>query len=107
MSQVQEALRQFRSEVYQVFDSSRDAAFELIVAIASSPAARSAVQVSDSPLMRRGYASVYKGLQRTCIDQPALSALLVRQAEAHEGLTVTGYTIYSPDHPLSARAHRR
>jgi hypothetical protein len=104
VSKVQEALRQFRSEVYQVFEPSRDAAFELIDAIASSPAARSAVQVSDSPLMTRGYASVYKALERTRIDPAALSDLLVRQAEAHGELSVAGYAIYSLDHTPYPRA---
>ena len=59
----QETLSQFRELVYQVFGTSRDAAFELIDAIASSPNARSAVEVSESALMERNYASVYKGLE--------------------------------------------
>lgn len=98
MSKIQEALRQFRSEVYQVFYPSRDAAFELIDAIASSPAARSAVEVSESPLMARRYASVYKGLERTRINEWALNDLLVRQAETQGELRVAGYAIYSLDH---------
>ncbi len=84
--------------MYQVFHPSRDAAFELIDAIASSPAARSAVEVSESPLMARGYASVYKGLERTRIDEWALNDLLVRQAETQGELRVAGYAIYSLDH---------
>ena len=65
MQQAEEAIRQwplegppFRQEVYQVFGSSRDAAFEVIDAMAprratfaSSPYARSAAEVSTSPLM--------------------------------------------------------
>jgi hypothetical protein len=96
--QVQESLRQFRLEVYQVFCRSRDAAFELIDAIASSPNARSAVEVSESPLMKRSFASVYKGLERTRIDECELNKVLVRQAETHGELTVSGYAIYSLDH---------
>ncbi len=98
MYQNHEALRRFRDEVYQVFNGSRDAAFEMIDAIASSPHARSAVEVSDSPLMRRRYASVYKSLERTQIDESSLRALLVRQAEVLGELEVAGYRIQALDH---------
>lgn len=98
MYQIQEALRRFRDEVYQVFGASRDAAFEIIDAIASSPHARSAVEVSDSPLMQRRYASVYKGLERTRIDEDSLRMLLVQQADMSGELQVAGYMIQALDH---------
>lgn len=98
MYQVLQAMRRFRDEVYQAFGASRDAAFELIDAIASSPHARSAVEVSDSGLMRRGYASVYKGLERTRINEVRLRELLVQQAAASGELRVAGYMIQALDH---------
>lgn len=98
MCKTEEALRQLRRGVYQVFGASRDAAFEVIDAIASSPHARSAVEVSDSPLMRRKYASVYKSLERTRIDEDSLRSLLVRQAAADGELRVAGYMIQALDH---------
>jgi hypothetical protein len=98
VSKFQEALSQFRERVYQVFGASRDAAFELIDAIASSPHAQSAVEVSDSPLMQRNYASVYKGLERTKIDEAALRTVLVKQADDSGELTVAGYAIQALDH---------
>ena len=98
MSKLQEVLSQFRQTVYQVFEASRDAAFELIDAIASSPNARSAVEVSDSPLMERNYASVYKGLERTKIDEGALRTALVKQADESGELMVAGYAIQALDH---------
>ena len=94
----QETLSQFRELVYQVFGASRDAAFELIDAIASSPQANSAVEVSESPLMQRNYASVYKGLERTRIDEAALRKALVKQADASGKLMVAGYAIQALDH---------
>ena len=104
MSKLQEVLSQFRQTVYQVFEASRDAAFELIDAIASSPNARSAVEVSDSPLMERNYASVYKGLERTKIDEGALRTALVKQADESGELMVAGYAIQALDHtPLSSQ----
>lgn len=104
MYQVLQALRRFRGEVYQVFTASRDAAFELIDGIASSPHARSAVEVSLSPCMQRRYSSVYKALERTRIDEQHLRAVLVKQAEAQGELSVAGYTIYSLDHTPYPRA---
>ena len=84
--------------MYQRFEASRDAAFELIDAIASSPNARSAAEVSESPLMERNYASIYKGLERTEIDESALRKLLVKQADASGELMVAGYAIQALDH---------
>jgi hypothetical protein len=96
--QIHEPLGRFRDEVYQVFNGSRDAAFEMIDAIASSPHARSVVEVSDSPLMRRRYASVYKSLERTQIDEVRLRAVLRQHAEAQGELEVAGYRIQALDH---------
>lgn len=75
-------LRQFREAVYMTLDPSGDAAFETIDAIASSRDARSAVEISLSPTMERNFASVYKGLERTRLDQERLRPLLVGAARA-------------------------
>ena len=98
LDKFRETLSQFREAVYQVFGASRDAAFELIDAIASSPHARSAVEVSESPLMQRKYASVYKGLERTKIDEEQLRKVLTKQADESGELTVAGYVIQALDH---------
>jgi DDE superfamily endonuclease len=93
-----EELRQFREAVYQTIERSRDAAFEVIDAIASSPNARSAAEVSESALMQRGFGSVYKALERMQLDVTALIKLLTRQADLHGTLEVAGYAIYALDH---------
>ncbi|MCW5969496.1 MAG: hypothetical protein KIT57_13390 [Blastocatellales bacterium] len=98
-----EPLRQFRHTVYQKLAPSRDAAFEIIDAIASSPEARSAVEVSLSPTMERGYASVYKGIERVRIDEEGLKEELVKQAEANGELLIDGWAIYALDHTPYAR----
>ena len=77
-----ESLRQFRQAVYQQLHPSRDAAFEIIDAIAASRDARSAVEISLSPTMQRTFASVYKGIEPTRIDQEGLQDLLVSQAQS-------------------------
>lgn len=91
-------LRQFREAVYPILDPSRDAAFEIIDAIASSRDARSAVEVSLSPTMERKFSSVYKGVERTRIDEEKLRPLLVRQAESFGTLLFNGRALYALDH---------
>ena len=97
-----QVLRQFRQTVYQVLGPSRDAAFEMIDAIADSPHARSAVEVSLSPLMQRRFSSVYKGLERSRPDSAALRPLLVQAAESQGSLLVevagTPCAVYALDH---------
>jgi len=98
-------LRQFRQQVYQVFSPGRDAAFEIMDAISDSPHARSVVEVSLAPGMQRQFSSVYKGLERTRMDTPALPRLLVRLAEDQECFQVAGSAIYALDHtPYPRRA---
>ena len=97
-----EVVRQFRQAVYQVLGPSRDAAFEIMDAIADSPQARSAVEVSLSPLMQRRFSSVYKGLERSRLDGAALRPLLVRTAESQGEFVVEvegiACAVYALDH---------
>lgn len=93
-----EPLCQFREAVYLRLAPSRDAAFEIIDAIASSRDARSAVEVSLSLTMKRKFSSVYKGIERTRIDEDALRPLLVRQAEASGELLFDRWALYALDH---------
>src|SRR5262249_52873041 len=93
-----EPLNQFREAVYPMFYPSRDAAFEIIDAIASGRDARSAVEVSLSPTMERNFASVYKGVERTRFDPAGISSLLVRTAETVGTLLFDGWAIYALDH---------
>lgn len=93
-----ESLCQFRQEVYQMLAPSRDAAFEIIDAIAASRDARSAVEVSLSPTIERKFSSVYKGIERTRIDEENLRPLLVKQAEMSGELLFNGWAIYALDH---------
>ena len=48
--------------------------------------------------MQRNYASVYKGLERTRIDEKTLRTLLVKQADASGELKVAGYVTQALDH---------
>ncbi len=104
-----EQLRQFRNTVYQSFGKSRDAAFEVIDAIASSPDARSAVGVSESPLMKRKFSSVYKALERVRLDRAKRCQLLTKQSDEAGTLLlfVNGarHALYALDHTPYPRRH--
>lgn len=55
-------LKQFRQELYEVFDLRPDALMELIDALSSTPNARSVVELSLSPFFRREYSSVHDAI---------------------------------------------
>ena len=93
-----EPLRQFRQAVYQTLSPSRDAAFEIMDAIAASPTARSAVEVSLAPTLLRNFCSLYKGIERTRIDLAQLRPWLVREAERAGHLLIDGWAVYALDH---------
>jgi hypothetical protein len=51
-------LQQFRQELYQLLPARRDTLLDLLDALASSPHTNSVVELSQSPLFRRGYSSI-------------------------------------------------
>ncbi|HPD41733.1 MAG TPA: DDE endonuclease, partial [Anaerolineae bacterium] len=51
-------LQRFREELLQLFEARADALVDLLDALASSPHARSVVELSLSPLFRRQYSSI-------------------------------------------------
>jgi hypothetical protein len=91
-------MRQFREAVYQQFLREPNAGFECVDAIASSPHARSAVEISLSPLMQRKFSSVYKALERIIIDVAGLIGVLTKQALDQGTLEFQGYAIFALDH---------
>jgi hypothetical protein len=56
-------LEQFRNDVYKWFPHRPDALMDLLDALASNTAARSVVELSVSPVFRRGYSSVHDGIE--------------------------------------------
>lgn len=92
----------FRLQVYASFTVRADALFELVEALLLSPIVRSAVEVSQSPLFRRRFASVYDALTHGRIDEASLRRARVA-AEPAEALTVAGYAVYALDTTVSLR----
>jgi len=82
----------FRLEVYASFTFRAAALFEVLDALLLSPLIRSAVEVSQSPIFRRRFASVYDALTEGKINHATLRHALVT-AEPAEALTVAGYAV--------------
>lgn len=62
-------LKQIRQQVYQCYERSADALFELGDALSSEAPVRSLPELSLSPWFRRQWASVYEALEDGQIDE--------------------------------------
>ncbi len=92
----------FRLQVYASFTLRADALFELVDALLLAPILRSAVEVSQSPIFRRRFASIYDALTAGKSDPAALRQTLVA-AEPADALTVAGYAVYVVDTTIAPR----
>jgi hypothetical protein len=92
----------FRLGVYASFSFRRDALFELVEALLLSPIIRSAVEVSQSPIFRRRFSSIYDALANGKIDPATLRKALV-EAEPEEALTIADYAVYALDTTIAPR----
>ena len=71
-------LEAFRKPMYDCFERSRDALFNLCDALASEPQARSLPELSLSACFQRRWPSVYEALQDGCINVERLRSVLVQ-----------------------------
>jgi len=89
-------ISQFRQEVYCRFEQRADAVLDLVDGLTTAMAVESPVAVSESPLFRRRFSSVYDALDHGRLDLFWLRKLLNRhQPEAAE--TIAGYEVYAVD----------
>ena len=89
-------INRFRAEVYQSFEQRGDAGLELIDALTSTPGVESPVELSESPLFRRRFSSIYDVLKQGRLKYERLRQLLDElQPEAAE--TIAGYEVYGLD----------
>jgi hypothetical protein len=70
-------LRAFRQDLYHSLGRARDALFELMDAVLTTPAARSFAELSLSPLFRRRWPSLYEALQDGSPDAAAMLRLVL------------------------------
>jgi hypothetical protein len=71
-------LRQFRQTIYENIGKAKDAVFELMDAVLSSPSIPSFVSLSPSPVFRRQWSSAYAALQDGRLDRAKLMAAFDR-----------------------------
>lgn len=89
-------LKQFLNSVYSSIEKRRDSYLELGMALASSSQIESVVSLSEHPLYRRKFASVYDTLREVSWEEEAcLEAKLTLFNETCEVLS--GYEVYSGD----------
>jgi hypothetical protein len=89
-------LSEFRYAVYQIVRYRPDTILDLIDALTVAGHVNSPVAVSESPLFRRKFSSVYDGLLEGEIEVERLCDLLVACQPA-ESETIAGYEVYAVD----------
>ena len=89
-------IKRFRREVYQSFEKRGDAGLDLIDGISSSAHVESPVGVSESPLFRRNFSSIYDVLDAGEMWEEEVRSSLYRN-QPSDAETVAGYEVYSID----------
>ena len=89
-------INRFREEVYQSFEQRGDAGLELIDALTSTPGVESPVELSESPLFRRRFSSVYDVLKWGRIQYDRIRQLL-NEVQPEDAETIAGYEVYAMD----------
>ena len=98
-----ETLKQFLESVYTSILKRRDSYLELGIALATTEHFASVVSLSESPLYRRKFSSVYETLKQVEVDEAALlrANLALLRAECSE---LEGFEVYSGDSTFIKRA---
>lgn len=91
-----ELFQQFRETVYQSFVLRGDAALDLLDALTSAVVVESPVALSESPLFRRQFSSVYDVLTEGEIDEAKLHKVWYHQQPATSE-KIGGYEVYGVD----------
>lgn len=89
-------IHQFRQEVYQSLEQRADAGLDFIDGLTSAQTVESPVAVSESPLFRRHFSSVYDFLQQGRLNRWQLRRALSRY-QPEDAETIAGYEVYAVD----------
>ena len=82
-NQSQQEFKQFREKLYLSFNYRRDTVMDLVDAIAANTTARSPVELCLSPLFRREYSALYKGIQEMNRTMKTDSTEAILSQESH------------------------
>ncbi len=79
-----EALREFRQQAYKMLGQAKDATFELMDAVMTTPKANCLTEMALNPLFRRQWSSVSEALQDPQPDREQLMKLYLLQMSGVE-----------------------
>jgi hypothetical protein len=79
-----EALREFRQQAYKMLGPAKDATFELMDAVMTTPRANCLTEMALNPLFRRQWSSVSEALQDCQPDREQLMKLYLQQMSGVE-----------------------
>lgn len=83
-------LEKFRQGIYDSLGKARDAVFELMDAVLTSPSIPSFVSLSQSPVFRRQWSSIYAALHDSRPPKRKLMKLLVQEVKTDEQTFLAG-----------------
>ncbi len=96
------SIQQFRNAVYQALTQRADAPLDLIDALTTAGHVESPVALSEQPLFRPAFSSVYDVLDEAEFDAEALAKTLYA-AQPSDSETIAGYEVYGVDTPPNER----
>ena len=85
-----ERLKQFRQEAYNILGRAKDATFELLDAVLLTPKVSSFVELSQSPVFRRKWPSIYEVLEDGRPPRPELMKLCIESMVCDERPLLAG-----------------
>jgi len=92
----QSSFQQFREEVHGSLRKRADAVLDLIDALTIATPVESPVALSEQPLFRRTFSSIYDVLEEAELDKEAWAKVLY-EAQPTDSETIAGYEVYAVD----------
>jgi hypothetical protein len=89
-------IQQFRNAIHQVMTQRADATLDLIDTLTIAGHVESPVALSEEPLFRRDFSSVYDVLEEAELDKEVLAKVLY-EAQPTDSETMAGYEVYAVD----------
>jgi DDE superfamily endonuclease len=83
-------LQEFRNSIYEYLGTAKDAVFELMDAVLTSPSINSYVSLSMSPVFRRKWPSIYEALRDSRPERAKLMKLMVEEITGEEQPLLAG-----------------
>jgi hypothetical protein len=104
LKMILEKLKQFRQSAYTLLGKGKDAIFDLMDAVLTSPGVKSFVELSLSPVFRRGWSSLYAGLRNSRPQRQKLMKLYIKQMPSESRPLLAGdHTAWSRSYAVTLK----